>query len=275
MADQDSKGSLRIRGCDLYSIPLTFLSGTTNPSAPFGASLIGPFWAPISPATISARVAAIEEMFQWYNIRRLRVVYSPTVGTSQAGTVAVGISTDWDLQTAITSPTQQQVLELQPSMIHPLWQTNEMTLVNRGTKLYECYLSTESGENRFQAIIGASATGIPGTTPFGFGQLFIEYEIDFYQQSPLLSSVDIDRRRTQHGKFIPYLQRYCTLKITPSVKEEKEENKQVPTIQSDDFDVVSPRYVPTPSKVVGGSLYGAPTKSLTELLPVPFGRTQR
>jgi hypothetical protein len=190
LADQDSRGSLRVIGTDLYSIPVsTAIAGT----GAFFTSVIGPFYSALTPATISARVQAVEEMFQWYAIRKLRISYIPSCPSTTAFSLAFGIVTDPRILTAIPSPTEQQVLEMQPASMSTAWQPQSFMFIHTGTKLWECYLSSESLDTRVQAYIaGVTSTAVAGNT--GFGNLFVEYEIDFYQPTPLLSSVDFKAR---------------------------------------------------------------------------------
>jgi len=185
--DQDPAGSERITGCDLFGFPIE--GGGSSTTAGFG---VNGFWVSLTPSTISARLAAIEEMFQWYAIRSIKLHYTPTIGTGQAGSVAIGISTDEQIALAFTTPNQQQVMELQPALLTPLWGMASMELKFRGTKLYESYASGEAKDEKVQAVIGAvfNAAMVAATA---YGQLWVEYVIDFYQQVPLLSSVDLLR----------------------------------------------------------------------------------
>jgi hypothetical protein len=237
LADVDYHGSLRITGTDLYSIPVA--TGAVGLGA-FTASTIGPSWAAISPATISSRVQAIEEMFQWYVIRKLRIVYTPTCPTSTAGGLSLGYSTDWQMQNAFVGPNAQQVMELNPALFTPVWQSSSIEMKDEGTKLFECYLSSESGDNRFQGILGSQITG--GAQNTTYGRLFLEYVIDFYQPSPLLSTVDIAKRRRAHAPF-----------FTSHIDEGKEEKKSEP--EWDLSDPPPPQFQPTPSSVPGGKLF--------------------
>lgn len=186
LVDQDFQGSERITGCDLYSFNLT--NNTTSANA-FAA---GAYYENITCSTISSRVQAIEEMYQWNAIRSLKLHYSPVVGTGTPNSIAIGISTDAEITSLITAPTQQQVMEFQPSMLSPVWGFASCELKMRGTKLFESYNSSESKDTRIQAVIAAvynSSVAALITT----GQLWVEYVIDFYQQTPLLSSVDLFR----------------------------------------------------------------------------------
>jgi len=191
MADYDPGSSERVVGCDLFSFPIK--AGTTDVAAGFSGGIYGDlFWQTLSPSVISTRLAAIEEMYQWYAIRRLKVHYVPTTGTGTVGSVAIGVATDADESAAFASPTQQQVLELNPAVLTPVWAMSTLEIQHRGTKLWQSFASgNEDPDTEFQMIIAASLLGgIAGTT---YGQLWMEFEIDFYQQCPLLSAVDLFR----------------------------------------------------------------------------------
>jgi hypothetical protein len=179
-------------------------------------------------------------MFQWYVIRHLKVTYIPSVGSSTAGALALGYATDWDLQTALATPTSTQVLELNPAFLTPVWQQAALEMKNTGTKLYECYLSSESGENRFQGLL--AARGVGSTTSTSYGQLFLEYVIDFYQPTPLLSSVDRDARRARHAAALntthDSLFAVGPARLVRSSRAESKEEK--PMIETDDLDPSPP-----------------------------------
>jgi hypothetical protein len=200
MADQDSGSSERITGCDLYSLPIK--SGSSTPAAGFGGTAA--YWSAITPSIISTRLGAIEEMYQWYAFRRIKFHYVPNTGTGTVGSVALGVTTDWEESVSFATPTQQQTLEFNPSVLTPVWAMATMELQHKGSKLFECYAANgESEDTRYQAQICAVILG--GVASTVYGQLWIEYELDFYQQSPLLSSVDFFRSETpctRCGQFV-------------------------------------------------------------------------
>lgn len=209
IVDQDFAGSERIFGCDLFNSNLV---NNTTTTAGFTS---GNYWIPLSPARISARLQAIEEMYQWFAIRRLKLKYSPTVGSTTPNSIAIGLSTDSELSLAIPTPSQQQVMELQPAMLSPVWGFTECELVMRGTKLFESYLSVETLDTRFQAYVAAAFSGVAAAL-ITTGQMWVEYEIDFYQQTPLLSSVDL----FQSGRPCPRCQQ--PIAVDPRKREVKE-----------------------------------------------------
>lgn len=224
LADQDYAGAERVTGCDLFSKALT--NNTSNVGG-FPGSV---YWAAVSPNQISSRVAAVEEMYQWYAIRSLKIHHSPTVGTGTAGSVALGISTDAQISVDITSPNQQQVMELQPSLLTPVWGFATCELLMRGTRLFESYASSEGLDERFQCYFAAAYNAIAGTQ-LATGQLWVEYVIDFYQQTPLLSAVDLFKtgrtcpRCKQHVQILPMESKMLTAPPKGQNSQVREERK--------------------------------------------------
>jgi hypothetical protein len=194
MTDQDSGSSERIVGCDLLNtaIQSTVSTGVlaySNPDSVFGTA--AKFnWYPLTPSTISNRLAAIEEMYQWYAIRDLKVRYIPNCGSTSAGSVALGITTDVEIYGEINAPSQQQVLEFNPALLAPVWGASMMEMKFRGTKLFECFNTSNTELNLgIQAALVMSGVGPVVATVTG--QVWLDYVIDFYQQVPLLSAVDL------------------------------------------------------------------------------------
>jgi hypothetical protein len=198
LTDQDSAGSERISGCDLFgpTVDSAVTSGNIQFSTVFSSGLSNLQAAPITPSTISARLQAIEEMYQWWAIRRIKFTYIPNVGSTTVGSVALGCLTDVAQLIAglLTAPTQQEVLELNPAMLIPVWGSSAMELLFRGTKLHASYNSgaDEDTDSLYQAALIIS--GIGPVTATKLGQIWVDYDIDFYQQTPLLSGVDLFRK---------------------------------------------------------------------------------
>lgn len=191
MADQDFSSSERITGCDLLT-PTVNAIGTTGVISFSPTPVTGAQWTPLTPSLISARLGAIEEMFQWYAIRDIKIRYVPNCGSTTPGSVAMGVTTDKYIATvAIASPTQQQILEFNPASLVPVWGSTVMESKFRGSKLFECFGAGASVEE-YQCVLGVSGTG--PTTATVLGQIWVDYVIDFYQQTPLLSSVDLFKR---------------------------------------------------------------------------------
>jgi len=161
LTDQDSGSSERVVGCDLFDLGVF----TDSESGEFGFGTNGttpPQFANLTPSLISTRLQAIEEMYQWYAIRRLKVHFVPNVGSNSNGSAAFGIATDPELQVSFPTPSQQQVLELNPAVVTPIWNLATIEYVHRGTKLWESYAASASDvEQKIQATLfvsGANAS---------------------------------------------------------------------------------------------------------------------
>jgi hypothetical protein len=129
----------------------------------------------------------VEKIFQFSAIREARVTYVPAVGATTAVQVALGIAQDAEMENAIPTPTQAQTLELNTSILTPAWQVATMTYTHRGTKLWECYnASAEELDTGTQAVICAVLLG--ASTSVTYGQLYVEYVVDFYEPTPILPS---------------------------------------------------------------------------------------
>jgi hypothetical protein len=193
-ADQDNGSSLKVSGCDLFSTGVLNNASTT-------AGLTGSvYYVNLTPSAISTRVQAFEEIFSWYVIRKLRVHYIPNCGTGTSGSVALGIVTDAREAATIAAPTQQQILEMNPALLTPPWALSTMELKNSGSKLYECYASAESTDTKIQALL-AAAFAVAAGSAITTGQLWFEYEIDFYSPVPVMTSVDRLARRLRLSKI--------------------------------------------------------------------------
>jgi len=174
--------STRVTGCDLFGTAVQ--AGSSTAAAGFGST--GTYWVPMTPGAISTRLAHLEELFQFYAIRKLRIIYSPEVPTSTAGSLAIGLAQDADV-VVISSPTQQQLMELTPAFKMPVWMTGSMEYTHTGTKLWETSLeNSESVYNTEQLIMACTLTG--GVASTQYGTLWMEYVIDFYKPSMVLGS---------------------------------------------------------------------------------------
>lgn len=183
--------SARVCGVDLFGTAVT--AGSSIAAAGFGGT--SSYAAFCTPATISPRLSALESLFQFYAIRKLRVTYIPTVGTSTAGSVAIGLAQDANVNgTTATLDTQREVLELTPSMLTPVWNSDSATYTHSGTKVWATSSQNSAPTNDYiQGIFYAVLLG--ATASVNYGQLRLEFVIDFYKPSPILPSPSI---RTLH-----------------------------------------------------------------------------
>jgi len=174
--------SCRVVGCDLYG---TSVASGASSNGGFGSGAV----ANLSPSAISPRLTNLEELFQYYAIRELQIQYIPAVGSTTAVAVALGVSQDaLDATGAVVSyTTQQKVLELTPSVLTPAWQSAMMTYRHNGVKVWRTSsTSAGSSDDYLQAALIAVLLGNAASTTYG--QLRMQYVIDFYKPTPVESS---------------------------------------------------------------------------------------
>jgi len=180
--------SCRVVGCDLYSVPVA--TGAGSASLPFA----GAAYSTVSPRLISPRLNNLEELYQYYAIRKLKVQYMPLCPTSTPGAIALGVAQNAQNATAdVTYTTQQQVLETTPSVLTPVWQSASMEYTHTGTKLWD---TATGGTGSIDAwdqmvILGIVAGGAVSTN---YGQLRLEYVIDSYKPTPVETNPSARRR---------------------------------------------------------------------------------
>jgi hypothetical protein len=232
--------SARVCGCDLFGTAIK--AGSSTAAAGFGSTAT--YWTGLTPSAISTRMQNLEELFQYYAFRKIRIIYSPEVPTSTAGSLALGVAQDNNVL-AVSSPTQQQLLELSPAFKMPVWMTGSCEYTHSGTKVWET--STENSEilnNCVQLLLGCTLTG--GVASTQYGTLWMEYVIDFYKPSMVLGSPSrvakslTDASCLRWSKFAERLRaelefKDSSRKITMDLREEKKS----PPLQVDDDYVLS------------------------------------
>lgn len=185
IADYDPDASLRVRGRDLFYLPIK--SGSSTAAAGFGGT--GTYYALVTPREISNRLENVEEIFQYYAIRKMRVFYAPATGSTSTVQIALGYLANYGITTDIPSPTQTQVLEMSPAALFPAWQPAMIEVLHRGTKLYSCddYSGTYTDNETYQGAL--ACTILNGSGSATYGQLWIEFVVDFYQPCPIIGNV--------------------------------------------------------------------------------------
>jgi len=182
LADMDSTQSLRVTGRDLFYLPIK--SGSSTAAAGFGGT--GTYYANIAPLEISSRLGNLEEIFLYYAIRHLRIFYAPATASTSTTQIALGYAPDQPNTETITAPTMTQIMEFASSALFSAWMPCMFEMKHEGTRLYSC--SSAGGEPLnfdYQGCLGCTLlNGVSSTT---YGQLWVEYVIDFYQPTPVLS----------------------------------------------------------------------------------------
>jgi hypothetical protein len=288
LTDQDPEQSVRVAGRDLFDLPIK--SGSTTAAAGFGG--VANYYVNVGPIEISARLANLEEMFIFYAIRHLRFFYAPATASTSTTQIAIGYTTEENVVVAsIPTPTQTQVMEMESSCLSSAWQPFCFEMKHEGTRLY--LTSTGGGQATDIEFQGALAcTLLNGVASTTYGQLWVEYVIDFYKPTPLLSTPSwLDeagwaRERTYRRARAPLksvdLLRDASHRVRPIEWFPPDEKKVDPIpdgspgvlvpvasatpsgrvmITEDDWAVPSPpKFVPAPSSAPGASGYAAPAK---------------
>jgi hypothetical protein len=150
----------------------------------------------LCPELLGDRVAYIGAMFQRFAFRKLRFTYVTRVGTAQVGSFAMAYSTDGgsNISPGPLTQTYASIQSMDPCRIVPFRKefdcldvsyTGERTwFVDPGN------LTTEGGRQVYQGVLYA----YPDVTSIGAvnqGELYIEYELDYYLPAAVDSSVTL------------------------------------------------------------------------------------
>jgi len=201
--------SCRVVGCDLFGTAVA--SGASGNGGFAGSSS-----ATLTPNQISPRLANLEELYQYYAIRQLQIQYIPTVGSNTSVSVATGVEQSYDASAAVTYNSQQKVLELTPSVLAPAWQSASMTYRHTGSKLWRTTtVGAGTAEEYVQALLECVLLGHAASTTYG--QLRMEYVIDFYKPTPVESNPSLlhktqlsrARMRADEEKLIMGVTKLC------------------------------------------------------------------
>jgi hypothetical protein len=173
--------SVRVVGDDLISNAIAS-DGSHN----YGFGATGSFLN-IAPGDISTRLQNYEEMYQYYAIRELTLLYTNDVGSTTAGSVAIGILQSTSDNTSETINTQQLCLELKPAFKTAVWETERLTYRFNGKRLYNTDTSISVSDFKYQIQIYAilNSASLSAAT---FGTLRVSYVIDFYKQTPITAN---------------------------------------------------------------------------------------
>jgi len=187
--DYSSDTGIRIGGTCIYSTGIS----TSGASALKGFN--GAYYETLTPSATDQRLQAFEECFMFYAFRRLSITYIPLCSTSTAGQVALGVIQDYQETAAVAAPTINQVMELCPSVLCPVWENSSMDYHHTGSKVWECYASGESADSKDQcALVAYIANGAISTS---YGTLQFDYVMDFYEPAMFQTTVTVDGKITR------------------------------------------------------------------------------
>jgi hypothetical protein len=172
----------RVVGCDLFSTAIASNGAST-------AGFVGPvYYKQLTPSLISTRLTNLEELFQYYAIRELRICYTNDVGSTIAGSVAIGLVQSADTAVDIGTYTQQQVLELSPSFKTAVWEPESCMYRHTGSRLWNTDKSSAGAAEQYAQAYLVAALNASTLAAATFGTLWLEYVIDFYKPTPVEST---------------------------------------------------------------------------------------
>jgi hypothetical protein len=241
LTDYDPQHSSRVCGNGLFTVPVLGTSST-------GVGILNAqVSANLTPSVLDSRLANIEKVFQFYAIRYCKITFITNLpSSSTVGQFAFGVLQDI---MAVGAPTASAVLEVSPSMLVPCWQSASMVYTHTGTKVWECYNSSTANLLMIQAALlgvvnAGNGSGVPTSS---CGSLYVEYVVDFYEPTSILSSVNIPDQR-----------------LLQEIIEEEKDRRAV------DRSKVVTRFLPTPlpsSSIASGTI--APTPGKTSNMDTP------
>jgi hypothetical protein len=179
MTDISGMGdNCRVIGSDLFSTAVSADGSTT-------AGLSGGLYQiQLTPSAISTRLTNFEELYQFYAIRELRLCYTNDVGSSTAGSVALGLYQNANGIYGFSTLTQQQVLEMDPSLKTAVWEPDTLAYRHTGTKLWQTTKVDAATAGYYaQVSLCAALNGVLSASTLG--SLWLEYVIDFYKPTPV------------------------------------------------------------------------------------------
>lgn len=193
-AEIGSNQGIRVTGSDLFS-DVVACSGT-DAIHPFysGASYYTSI--NVKPSIISNRLLQFEDMFQFYAIRELQLHYLPSVGTETGGSFAFALENE--VNATLSPVTQQTIMQYPSCCITQIWQPATARYVHTGSKVWSPYTgaSTPAFDIFQLEMIGCFNATLSAAT---YGNLFVEYVIDFYLAAPIDSAETIVRHYKRLG----------------------------------------------------------------------------
>ncbi len=200
MADRDTLGSLKLKGASLLDNTVSFYSSSPN-NFGHGANsansgFIDQALTFFDILALDPRVENTARCYAYFKFRHLKLHYVPLIGTNSNGTVTTAFFDDCTAAAAYfatpattgSNVLQASALTSQWSNTSPVWGPHTTVFQDRGAKLYPCNVHNLDQLDLYQValvVLVSGFQGVNGTIPtaisiYNLGQLFIEYEIDFY-----------------------------------------------------------------------------------------------
>lgn len=167
--------SVRARGRDYLGIV------KTGSSVGVATLLRLDFLSPQSSTFTGTRLQTFASMYEKYIFRKARIVYIPQVSTAAAGTIGMAFDKDFaDTTPGETEDGLRQYLGFQNACTFPAWSPGEIDI--KLTDMQDFFYCNDTGYDGrlvYQGQLYLFAVGSLLTTT-NYGQLYIEYEIDFF-----------------------------------------------------------------------------------------------
>lgn len=261
LSDFDPDQSLRVTGRDLFYTPVT--------GGAAGQGFDDAYYVAVAPTEVSARLANVEAIFERFAIRSLRIFYAPATGSTSTVQVALGYTGNANMGTIIAAPTQTQTMEFQSAALFPAWQPAQLEMKHTGTRTWLTSSTMPVAApwtDYFQGLlVGTLLNGVDETV---YGQLWIEYVVDFYAPCPILTGLTHPRvsdfgglqikHRSAHASLVasvdrPVLRSAFASSPSPPRTSHPVEDKKVSIASSEDpadaviVDPLPPKWSPAPA----------------------------
>lgn len=133
----------------------------------------------MSPDALGERLELLSQQYEQHVVKKLKVVYRPSVPSTTAGAIAIYFRNDPNTPMDITGVDELSHASTHPSFVQTqVWQPVELDI--KPSDATTKYFSTDTGDARFQVqgiVTVESASPLPEASVYG--NLFLEYEISF------------------------------------------------------------------------------------------------
>jgi len=190
VADFSTTRGVRISGTGLTNFWAVQLNDSDNPVPAFSA--LGPdgrnrtYYVPLIPGNIDPRLGIFASTFQYFAFRSLTLTYVPACGTNTVNSIAFGVSQDPEMYMKISTPTQQQILEVNSATLTPFWQTASISYNHSGSRTWNTSLPNSGETGNVSQFYQAQIVGSVNTVgDFGVrGYFYVNYVVDLYEPAP-------------------------------------------------------------------------------------------
>jgi len=171
-----TNGSSYLTFTDANSNSVSGVSGAGSLSLPFGLSFLDGMGNSLSSTGGTNGIRAIASTFNWYAIRDADVTLHPVIGTNATGALVHCLDQDPDsgIPAAFGACLAQTF-----SSANSNYMPHGFRYLDRGTKLFEIYKSSDDPDLRYPAdYVAAPSTTFAASTTFAL--VFVKYTVDLY-----------------------------------------------------------------------------------------------